>query len=530
MPPFCHTDLTDLTVGITPRPSIVFPMILKKILPSILFLTALLSLTAVHAEEKTGSGARPFTVMAYNVENLFDLDAVSLYDDFPVTGSGPERWTPEKLAGKLERIAKVLKTAESGRGPDILILDELEADHTPDSTISAEDFLAAHKGQNYHDILKGELSAELVGTPIEAWLIKALEDEGLTGYKIVLGDIVDLKQEAIHCAILTRLPIKSTHQHHVTAARTIVEAELQVGGETVFVFANHWKSGAGNAQTEPTRIQNAGVARTRIDEILKADPNANIILGGDLNSHYNQKQRYPYMLKTGIQDTLGSQGDAGKLVSGGADLYNLWYDVAPAERRSDEFQGEWGTLMHLVISRGLADGKGLDYVGGSFSAVVIPGLNAHTYPVVPWRLSNFGPGAGVSDHFPVQADFIIHDSAASLPLSRPEISPAEGLPAFPSELDRGRLQSAKSLSTLSSEQISQSIGELFLLEGIYDGGSKPSITIGTTRYPVYVPNPKLLQAIKATKKGETVKWVGQLNFYKGHLEFAISSIDWIKPH
>ena len=525
----CHTDLTDLTMGIPPHAPIVIHMILKKILPGILFLTALLSLTAGRAEEKPESATRPFTVMAYNIENLFDLDAVSLYDDFPVTGSGPERWTPEKLAGKLERIAKVLKTAESGRGPDILILDELEADHTPDSTISVEDFLAAHKGQNYHDILKGELIPELVGTPIEAWLIKALDDEGLTGYKIVLGDVLDLTKEAIHCAILTRLPIKSTHQHHVTGARTIVEAELQVGGETVFVFANHWKSGAGNAQTEPIRIQNAGVARTRIDEILKSDPNANIIFGGDLNSHYNQKQRYPFMLKTGIQDALGSQGDAGKLVNGGADLYNLWYDVAPAERRSDEFQGEWGTLMHLVISRGLADGKGLDYVGGSFGALVIPGLNSHPYPVIPWRWSGYGPGAGISDHFPVQAEFTVHDSPASPPLSRTETSPTEGLPAFPSDLERGRLQSAKSLPTLSSEQISQSIGELFIVEGIYDGGSKPSVTIGTTRYPVYVPNPKLLQAIKATKKGEAVKWVGQLNFYKGHLEFAISSIDWIKP-
>ncbi|NBR42291.1 MAG: hypothetical protein EBU04_05350 [Verrucomicrobia bacterium] len=129
----------------------------------------------------------------------------------------------------------------------------------------------------------------------------------------------------------------------------------------------------------------------------------------------------------------------------------------------------------------------------------------------------------------MQAEFTVHDSPASPPLSRTETSPTEGLPAFPSDLERGRLQSAKSLPTLSSEQISQSIGELFIVEGIYDGGSKPSVTIGTTRYPVYVPNPKLLQAIKATKKGEAVKWVGQLNFYKGHLEFAISSIDWIKP-
>jgi hypothetical protein len=340
--------------------------------------------------------------------------------------------------------------------------------------------------------------------------------------------VLDLSKEAIHCAILTRLPIKSTRQHHVEEARTIVEAELEFVGESLFVFANHWKSGAGSAQTEPTRIQNAGVARTRLDEILKADPKANIIFGGDLNSHYNHKQRYPYMPKTGIQDVLGSQGDAGKLASGAADLYNLWFDVEPAERKSDEYQGEWGTLMHLVISRGLADGNGVDYVGGSFGAIILPGLNAHTYPVVPWRLSNYGPGAGVSDHFPVKAEFVLRTEAGASPLTRPELAPTLGLPAFPAELDRSKLRDAKTLPTLSPEQITKSIGELYLLEGICGGGAKPSIIIGDTRYAVYVPDPKLLQAVKAIKKGVAVKWVGQLNFYKGSLEFAIVSPDWIK--
>ena len=502
-------------------------MFLKKILPRVALLAALLVSSGAYGEEK--AAARRLTVIAYNVENLFDLDAISLYEDFPVAGTSPERWTPEKMAGKLGRLASVLKTAENGRGPDVLILDELEADHTPNTTITPEAFVAAHRDRNYRDILKGELTPELTGAPIEAWLIKALEDEGLTGYKIVLGDVLDLSKEAIHCAILTRLPIKSTHQHHVQAARTIVEVEVEFGGESLFVFANHWKSGAGKTQTEPTRIQNAGVARARLDEILKADPKANIIFGGDLNSHYNQKQRYPYMLKTGIQDVLGSQGDAGKLAAGGAELYNLWYDIAPAERKSDEFQGEWGTLMHLIISRGLADGIGLDYVGGSFGPIVIPGLNSHAYPIMPWRWSGYGPGAGISDHFPVKAEFMVHDAPTNPPLSRPEISPAEGLPAFPAELDRGKLHDAKTLPSLNAEQISLVIGELFILDGSNNGGSKPSITIGETRYPVYVPNPKLLQAVKAIKKGEPVKWVGQLNFYKGHLEFTISSVDWIKP-
>ena len=94
--------------------------------------------------------------------------------------------------------------------------------------------------------------------------------------------------------------------------------------------------------------------------------------------------------------------------------------------------------------------------------------------------------------------------------------------------DGEKLRDAKTLPTLSPEQLSQSIGELFILDGTFNGGAKPSLTIGEVRYPVYVPDSKLLKGLRTIKKDSPIKWVGQLNFYKGHLEFAIESADWIK--
>ncbi|MEY4798796.1 MAG: Endonuclease/Exonuclease/phosphatase family, partial [Verrucomicrobiota bacterium] len=85
---------------------------MKRFLSLFLFLCTSL----VWAVETTTPSAQRFSVMAFNVENLFDLDEVSLYDDFVVTGSSPERWTPEKLASKLSRIAAVLKASHDGRG------------------------------------------------------------------------------------------------------------------------------------------------------------------------------------------------------------------------------------------------------------------------------------------------------------------------------------------------------------------------------------------------------------------------------
>ena len=111
--------------------------------------------------------------------------------------------------------------------------------------------------------------------------------------------------------------------------------------------------------TEPTRAPNAKTLRTRFDEILKDDPNADIIIGGDFNSQYNQKVRYKNMKETGLNDVLGSQGNELVIRGKNRDLYNLWFELPAEDRGSDTYQGEWGTLMQLIISRWLYDYRGV---------------------------------------------------------------------------------------------------------------------------------------------------------------------------
>jgi endonuclease/exonuclease/phosphatase family metal-dependent hydrolase len=372
--------------------------------------------------------------------------------------------------------------------------------------------------------------------PIEAWLVKALEDEGLKGYQVVLGDVFDLTKEAIHCAILTRLPIKSTKQLRVEGARTIVEAEIEIAGESVYVYANHWKSGAGDAGLEKTRIQNAGVLRKRLDEIFKANPDANVIVGGDLNSQYNQLQRYPKMGRTGVQDVLGSQGNIEKFTSAnnnGALLYNLWYDVEPSQRHSDSYQGDWGTLMQIIISKGLANGSGVDYVGNTFGAVIIEGLTAKSKARLPNPVTLYGPGAGVSDHFPVVATFTVlnKDEKAGVPLKRPEVTPSEALTEISGPLDRSKLIRASALEKMSPEEIANSINDLIVIDGTFLGGGKKTsaVKVGEKTYNLYLSNPKVAQSIKSVAKGTAVQWVGILHFHKNELEFEINNTNFLLP-
>lgn len=491
-----------------------------------LVLALLLVVAGLAAQERT------FTVMAYNVENLFDADEASLYADFPAAGDSPHRWTPEKLSRKLASIIAVLKSVDNGKGPDVLVLNEIEVDHTPDSTVGIAEFIAEHRGTNYRKLLRSDMPAALRGAPAEAWLAKALEDEGLVGYRVVLGEVQDAAKESIRNVVLSRFPIRSTRQHRTLDSRAIVEARLDLGGRSLYVFANHWKSGAGSPTAERTRMQNAAVLRERLDEILGESPNAEIIIAGDLNSHHDQSLRHPYMPETAIEDVLRSQGDPWKLrAAGGADLYNLWYDVEPRDRRTDEFRGEWGTLIHIIISRGLADGKGLEYVGGSYGSVAIPNVNVQASNGLPWSWTNYGPGAGLSDHLPVVARFRVvpaGETAAENPLKRPKVDAARPEPSFPPNLDRKGLRSAETVAAMGDEALAAAMGEAFRIEGTLEGGRAVRVKVGERTYPVYVPEENLLMAVRAMPAGSKVNWIGRLGFHRGDLQFIVERPEWIR--
>lgn len=476
-----------------------------------------------------GAQDRSFSVMAFNVENVFDVDEVSLYADFPVTGNAPDRWTPEQLARKLGAVIEVLRKVNDGKGPDVLILNELEVDHTPASTISVSDFIARHQGKDYRQLLRGELSAELRGAPVEAWLGKALEDSGLSGYRLILGDVADPMKESIRNAILTRLPVRSIKQHPLEGARTIIEAILDIEGEPVSVFANHWKSGASNPTAELVRIGNARVLRARVDALLSENPEAAIIVAGDLNSHYDQATRYPFLTETGIEGILGSQGDVQKLrAANGSALYNLWYELPPALRRSDAFRGEWGTLMHLIISRGLADGRGVDYQANSFRTVEVTGLNAHTASGLPWRQTRLGPGAGVSDHFPVVASFRItppSTSAATNPL-RTQAATGPAAPRWYTHLEPTQLRSAAIIAQLDPKGLAESMGEVLRVDGKWEG--KMQVRIGDVTYPVWSHDDNVMAALRSMPEGNPVRWIAQLGFHKGQVQLVIESAIWMR--
>ncbi len=470
-----------------------------------------------------------FTVVAYNLENLFDVDGFALYDDYaqdPV--DAPFRYTRRKLLTKLRNTAKVLATLNDGAGPEIILFQELEADFTRESSVAdLRAFLSQYEDTTVEQMLTSGWHAEYAGFPAVAWLMKALSDAGLRDYDAVYAPAKPVEAGVAHTnAVFSTFPIRSVRRHELERARDILEVEVDVQGRRLVVLDNHWKSGASSPELEPIRVQNAGVLRRLIDARLAKDPQADIIIGGDLNSHYNHSTLHP-KLETGINDVLGSQGNE---TFAGARLYNLWFELPPEQRYSEVWRGRRGTLMHLLLTRGLYDGEGISYVDGSFHQLCLPGLNADAIGrPLAWNFAGTA-GGGVSDHFPVCARFSTRAFEQNGAFSSGEDAPDREIPLSVAGAASAAIDfpDGAFLESLDQADFGPFVDRLYCVKATVLQMKPLEIKIGRRRWAAYCVNRSMigaggLPADLKRAKGR-VRLVVRLHFYHGKKELVIEDI------
>jgi endonuclease/exonuclease/phosphatase family metal-dependent hydrolase len=345
--------------------------------------------------------AKQFTVLVFNVENLTAADGHTQSEEYTIS-----RYSRAHLLTKMNNIAKVVARFEEGRGPDVILFQEIERDFLMDQYIFDHAGMLRHfAGQKIEDMLGHRFDRDVASIPVEGLLLKTFEDRGMGGYRVAAADDgVDIKTRR-HITqlnvVFTRFPITAVRTHLLADMPATLEVQLQVDGASLYVFNNYWKGDAISEKDEDRRIAAAKIIRERIDEIFSVNPNADIIVAGDFNSFYNQGQRL-HLRKTGI-GILGSQNNEAAL-RGPADFYNLWYELPGDQRGSGIYQNVWSTFMQMMVSRGLYDFRGVQYVDDSFGIAEFPDLNM-TEDGRPWRWSFKGLGAGFSDHFPLYARF-----------------------------------------------------------------------------------------------------------------------------
>jgi endonuclease/exonuclease/phosphatase family metal-dependent hydrolase len=473
---------------------------------------------------------REFTVLVYNVENLFDVDGVALFGQYEQTGSD-DAYGPGPLLNKLESIRRTLAAVNSGRGPEVILFQEFELDRTPYGTPDAAAFIARNRDRPLAQLLEESSWARRL--PAELLLLKYLTDHGMAPYHIAQPDPARMESHPPHKnVVFSRFPVTFVRQRAKLDARDLLVVGLDVDGRELIVLNNHWKSGASNPELEPVRVQNARVVRAEVEAILTENPLADVIVAGDFNAYYNHSAAFPELEETAVNDVLRANGWESRMVEAGSrNLYNLWFELPREQRGSEVWQGRWGTLMQMVVTPGLYDQRGIQYVDNSFGRLILPGENVETRWGRPIAWTNHGGGAGFSDHLPIYARFqVVEDERDGwMQLQRPtNEAPDAFRPVVPfARMDRRAVPPIEELATMSPAERARQFGSLFRVDTELAGSDPAVIQVGELELEVFSPVRSVREVLSGMAVGDPLRAFVDLDDWRGRLQVVIRDPAWL---
>ncbi|GAB4024697.1 hypothetical protein GCM10028773_47960 [Spirosoma koreense] len=148
-----------------------------------------------------------------------------------------------------------------------------------------------------------------------------------------------------------------------TSSRKPLVGEFTFNGQTVFVIGNHFNSKGGDQplygpnqppvlSSETQRVQQASIVRNFVSSILAIEPDANVVVLGDLND---------FQFSTPLTILKGS---------GPSSLTTLVETLAPNEQYTYNFDGNAQVLDHILVSSGLhqrLDGYDVVHINSEFA-------------------------------------------------------------------------------------------------------------------------------------------------------------------
>ena len=323
--------------------------------------TALVSLLLLLVAALAPCGSRVL-VLCYNVQNLFDdrLDGTE-YPEYR-----PPDWDRTLAEAKLAAVGRAIRRV-SASAPDVIALQEVE---------------------NLGVLLR-------------------LRDRHLASFGYRYAVLAEQEGVATQTAVLSRLPVVRTAVHPAGTfagrpLRHVLEVEIEHRGHRLVVLNNHWRSKTGGvAATAEGRRLAAAVVRRRVEELLREDPAADILVLGDLNENVGELE--------GELLLCADPREAG-LRPGAVALYEPWYELAPEQRGSMVYRGLWQTPDHILLAPGLFDGKGFSYRRGSFRVVRQRHLvdRETGFPLAFRPGARVPGGGGTSDHLPLVLELETH--------------------------------------------------------------------------------------------------------------------------
>ena len=317
---------------------------------------------------------KPYKVVFYNLENLFDTINDPNKNDEEYLPEGARKWTTYRYNQKLANMSRVLFdiAAEDRNFPAVIGVSEIE------NRLVLEDLLATPK------------------------LAK-------TNYRIVHYDSPD--RRGVDCAFFYRpdqFKLEGSEAHNVSfpgkpifLTRDLVAMWGKIEGEPFYFIVSHWPSRLGGKdRSQYARDFVAAKCKHICDSVRTVNPATKVVIMGDFNDDATDAS---------VTDVLGAKGNLKKLQPN--DMYNPFYSMLKAGYGTLAYRDAWNLFDNIVMSENLATGStgelkvqkkdGAKFYGNIFtrSYMVQQEGQYKNYPLRSFVGSNFQNG--YSDHFPV---------------------------------------------------------------------------------------------------------------------------------
>ncbi len=372
---------------------------------SILLLILAIGVLPASAQKKVLYG-----VGFYNVENLFDTQHDPGKNDHEFLPTGSYQWTEQKYTAKLRNIAQVLSelctefgNKKNPAGAAVIGLSEVENSRALEDLLR-EPALAArgYRYVHFDGPDRRGIDVALLYNPkafrlVEAQLIPYI-------YPTESQPDVDLGFYIDENGRVKGYPYQNGLLRGDTTyiTRGFLTVEGYLGGEKFYFIVNHWPS---RGAESPVR-ERAGYQVRRLKEaLLKQDPDARIVIMGDLNDD-------PGNLSVSSPNALAAKSD--KEACASHDLYNPWYDMLYKQGVGTlYYRGKWNLFDQIIFTGNLLQDKDKTRLHLLTNAVFSRDYLLQTegkYKGAPKRTTAGGTWLnGYSDHLPTQI-FLVKDA------------------------------------------------------------------------------------------------------------------------
>ena len=327
---------------------------------------ALFAVATLSAQDK------PYSVVFYNLENLFDIynDPETHDDEF--TPQGVKQWNETRYQKKLTNMERVLFdiAAQQKEYPIVIGVSEIENRSVLEDLISQPKL----KGANYRICHYDSPDARGVDV---AFLYRP------DVFKIQGSDNIKLHVDG--------LPNFRT--------RDLVVMWGTIEGEPFYFLVSHWPSRLGGKEASQfKRDACAKQIREIKDSLLRENPATKVIVMGDFNDDATDDS---------IVEVMGAKRKVKELQPG--DFFNPYNEMLRAGLGTLAYQDEWNLFDNICVTENLVNAergtlriiKGKKYYGNIFTRPYMLQLEGQykNYPLRTFVSNNFQNG--FSDHFPV---------------------------------------------------------------------------------------------------------------------------------